>query len=798
MLSDMGSTRLSSNHVFFVPTAFIHLTPRPSWMEVPLVVPLERIVYRPRNPPPHLGRIFPGSNAPPRNHSMQIPIPVPKPVPFFSIILLLWGIPTLANGAETPTVTIQKEMSHLRNAEPREWSSFPEQPQGQQATLQFKSMTNANPWTLTLRQSDVKETWTVTLNGKPVGQLVRDENDLITDFLIPASTLKDGNNELTIACRANAKPDDIRVGQVMIHPVSPASLRSGATLQLVVANRDNLPIPARITLTNRQGTLIPVGTASGDGLAIRQGVIYTASGDATVAVAPGEYKITAGRGFEYSIASASLSIAEGETAKRTLILERQVDTSNWVACDTHVHTVTHSGHGDCSIQERMATLVGEGIELPIATDHNKQIDYRPIAESVGVTDHFTSVIGNEVTTKHGHFNVFPALAHGKTPDHEQLDWAKLFANIYATPNIRVAILNHARDLHAGFRPFSPRHHLSLTGDNLDDWQQDFNAMELINSGAVQTDPMELFTDWCGLINHGLRVTPVGCSDSHDVSRYIVGQARTYIKTDDRQPGSIKIDEAVDSFLKGQVIVSYGLLMDLKVKLSQDPSGNTYGPGETIQAGSLQEAKEQEGARDSAPDTPRLEVTATVLGPQWVRARSVQLFVNGQPKFTANVTPQNKRGQPLAANLSWTLSATDLPHDAWLTAVAIGDGVSAPHWPTAKPYQPDSATFESRTFSSTGPIWIDVDGDRKFQSPRNYAKQLLSETPKDPKTGKPDLVSLVTVLRDFDSAVVNQTLALLLEQDIEPHLMVKAGLGQRGREFERQWREATRARIEQQE
>lgn len=719
---------------------------------------------------------------------MQIPIAVPKSVQFCCIIMLLWFSPNPASSAATPAITIQKEMCHLRNAEPREWSTFPERSDGQQRTVQFESGTNASPWTLTLRQSDVKETWTVTINGKRLGQLVRDENDLTTDFLIPASTLKDGNNELKIACRKDATPDDIRVGQIQIHPITPASLRSGSTLQLVVTNPSNLPIPARITLTNRQGSLVPVGTASGDGLAIRQGVVYTASGIANLVVAPGEYKITAGRGFEYSISSSSVSISEGETAKRTLLLERQVDTGNWVACDTHVHTVTHSGHGDCSIEERMATLAGEGIELPIATDHNKQIDYQPIAESVGVTHHFTPVIGNEVTTKHGHFNVFPALANGKTPDHQQLDWSKLFTDIYSTPNIRVAILNHARDLHAGFRPFSPRHHLSLTGDNLDDWQQNFNAMELINSGAVQTDPMELFTDWCGLINHGLHVTPVGCSDSHDVSRYIVGQARTYIKTDDLQPGSISIDDAVDSFLKGRVIVSYGLLLDLQVKRTEDQPGNTFGPGDTVGLATKQ----------VDPSNPRLEITANILGPHWVRARSVQLFVNGQPKHTANLKPQNRKGEPLSASVSWTLSANDLPNDAWLTAVAIGDGVSAPHWPTAKPYQPDSPLFESRTFSSTGPIWIDADGDGLYRSPRDHAKQLLSEAPTDPKTGKPDLVSLVETLRHFDSAVVNQTLSLLRKREIEPGQIIDAGLGKRGREFDSQWREATRAGIEQQE
>ena len=120
-------------------------------------------------------------------------------------------------------------------------------------------------------------------------------------------------------------------------------------------------IPGRITITNRQGTLLPLGTKSGNGLAIREGVVYTANGRADLEVAPGEYKITAGRGLEYSAPSAVLRISAGETAKRTLILERQVATENWIACDTHVHTVTYSGHGDCTIEERMATLAGEGL-----------------------------------------------------------------------------------------------------------------------------------------------------------------------------------------------------------------------------------------------------------------------------------------------------------------------------------------------------------------------------------------------------------------------------------------------------
>jgi hypothetical protein len=689
-------------------------------------------------------------------------------------------------GMENSTASIQQSMVHLRNGDPREWASFPQQPDAQQLAIQFEATANSTPFTLTLTQSDVKESWTVSLNSTRLGQLVRDENKLRTDFLIPAGLLKTGKNKIEISCRKNAAADDIRVGQMIIHSTSPEILRGSSTLQVAIINPNHNSIPGRITLTDKQGTLMPIGTKSGKGLAIREGVVYTTTGEARITIAPGEYRITAGRGFEYSAASTMIKIAAGETAKRTLVLEKQVETDQWIACDTHVHTVTHSGHGDCTIEERMATLAGEGIELPIATDHNKQIDYRPIAESEGATAHFTPVVGNEVTTKHGHFNVFPAIANGKTPDHQLLDWSKLFDNIYGTAQVRVAILNHARDLHSSFRPFSPRHHLSLTGDNLDAWQQRFNGMEVINSGAVQTDSMELFRDWCGLINHGLHVTPVGCSDSHDVSRYIVGQARTYIKANDRDPASINVDAALDSFLKGRVIVSYGIMVQLEVK-STDATA-PHGPGDTISI----------RPKAASADATMLDVTATVMAPHWSHPSEVQLLINGVPKFTADLRSKSKTNQSFETTVKWQIPLEDLPHDAWLTAVAQGTGVQSPHWPTAKPYQPDSPIFEPHTFSCTGPIRLETDGSGKYESPRDYAKQLLDQTPIDAETGKPDLPVLAQSLTKYDEAVVNQALALLLDQDIEPSQLIAAGVGKRGRAFEMQWRQATQARIEQRE
>src|SRR5439155_8380493 len=300
--------------------------------------------------------------------------------------------------------------------------------------------------------------------------------------------------------------------------------------------------------------LISLATPSSDTLAVRPGVIYTATGDAKISLPAGQYTIYAGRGFEYSLDSTTVDLKPGDTAEHQFKISRVVQTSGYVSCDTDIHTFTYSRHGDATLEERMLTLAGENIELAIATDHNLQIDYTETAKKLGVDKYFTSVIGNEVTTAaQGHFNVFPIPANSKLLNFRAANWDVLATNIseIASPN-PVIIINHARDLHGGFRPDDPSRFIAIAGQRTDGRKLPANAMEVINSGAIMSDYMRLYRDWFGLLNRGQKLTPVGASDSHDVSRYIVGQARTYIKCDDSDPAHINIDEARANFLAGKV------------------------------------------------------------------------------------------------------------------------------------------------------------------------------------------------------------------------------------------------------
>src|SRR5262249_44406832 len=164
--------------------------------------------------------------------------------------------------------------------------------------------------------------------------------------------------------------------------------------------------------------------------ALRRGIAYTADGEATVELAPGDYTLVATRGTEWGIDRRAVTVARAAPGSAAvgpiaLTIDREVDTTGFIAADTHVHTLTFSGHGDASVEERMVTLAGEGVELAVATDHNHETDYRPVQEHMGLHEHFTPVIGDEVTTGVGHMNAFPLDPSLQTPDHTLKDWIAL-------------------------------------------------------------------------------------------------------------------------------------------------------------------------------------------------------------------------------------------------------------------------------------------------------------------------------------------------------------------------------------
>ncbi len=166
--------------------------------------------------------------------------------------------------------------------------------------------------------------------------------------------------------------------------------------------------------------------------------------------------------------------------------------------------------------------------------------------------------------------------------------------------------------------------------------------------------MQLYRDWFGLLNRGLEITGIGCSDSHDVARHFIGQGRTYVRTKDENPGEINIHEAVDALVLGKSNVSYGLFTTMSVN-------------------------DEFHAGDLATGTRTFVAEIKVQGPGWVTARQLELYLNGRLMKTIRIP----RGERAGVKWAGRIRLEERNKDAYIVAIARGEGVDSLHWPTAK-------------------------------------------------------------------------------------------------------------------
>ena len=542
----------------------------------------------------------------------RVASPVPSPdnsAPYLRLagyLILPWLATAALVAAES--VIVDQAFHHLRQMEPREWDHFPAKAEAQMIVKDFDLKAPSPYKLLILRQSNVKQSWSVLLNGRKLGMLNRDHNDLQTALSIPQETLKELGNRLEISTQS-VSPDDIRVGEIALLSQTRDELANDGEVSVTVKDADTkLPLPCRLTIVDAKSkSMALLGAKSSSRLAVRPGVIYTLDGRARFGLQAGRYKIWAGRGFEYGLAESEIEVKEGIAIEIALTLRREVETPGLVACDTHLHTNEFARHGDATLVERLITLAGEGVELPISTEHDQHIDYTAEARRIGADKYYTPILGCEVTTKLGHFNSFPINAGSTPAQHRLRPWPQIFANMFATPGVKVVIMNHPRDVHAGFKPLDGAHYDTESGRFADSWELKANGIEVINSGAQKSDPMRPVHDWMALLRSGHKISAVGSSDSHTVNMAIVGQARTYIRCPDDAPSIIDINTAVDSFLAGRTHVSFGLLTLL---------GNTANGG----------------------------VKVSVLGPGWSQAAKLTLFVDGRIVDSVTI-PQDARSRP---------------------------------------------------------------------------------------------------------------------------------------------------------
>lgn len=614
-------------------------------------------------------------------------------------------------------IVIRTQPVHLRSGEQREWRSFPADSPGPTISLTFESHQNVREYSLVLRQRDVKASWTVTLNDAVIGALLEDERDMLRTLAVPPGLLRAGSNRLRITGKPGRFSDDIEIRDLRIEDVPPSELQRQSTIDVAVTGESS-SMPLRITVVDGKGSLVPLAALrTGVHEAIRTGAVYTADGRTSLGVPAGEYRVYASRGFEYSAPSTRIRVGQGQRASVTLKILREVNMSGYASCDTHVHTLELSGHGDASVDERVLTAAGEGLDLIVTTEHNQFADYAAALRKRGLDAWVVSIPGSEVTTSTGHFNIFPVHAGATHPDPGQGDWPRLMDIVRRTEGVSVVVQNHPRDLHSNYRPFDPAHHISSLGENLQGRPFLANAVEVVNSGAMASDPLQLVRDWLGLLTQGATIAAIGASDTHTVDFVPIGQARTYVDVSAVPDWRKNPDGAGRQMAAGQTIVSYGLAVDL----SQNGA---------VRSGSV-------------------PVNVTVWGPSWSTADLVTIFSNGTAVWQRKLGRSRKPGQKFAATIQIPIPT----HDTALVAVATGPGVQEPFWQVRKPYQPTSDVWNPTVLGVSRAVWIDSDASGNREAPLDHARRLVDASGGDSAT-------LSKALSKYDVAVARHVLHLL--------------------------------------
>src|SRR5438094_4920944 len=194
------------------------------------------------------------------------------------VALFLLGAPALVI-AQSLRV-IDDQLYYLGTLGDPEWQEFAGRtPHGRRLDLKFTARANTNENTLFLRQRDVKLDWGVELNGRTLGKLFHSEQDLIQSLAVPAGALHDGENTLSVI--PPKERDDIEVGEAKLDSRPLKAALNESALRISVTDDDTQqPLPCRITVADRNGSLFPfyVDTARSTtnnqqhALAVRPGV----------------------------------------------------------------------------------------------------------------------------------------------------------------------------------------------------------------------------------------------------------------------------------------------------------------------------------------------------------------------------------------------------------------------------------------------------------------------------------------------------------------------------------------------
>jgi len=510
----------------------------------------------------------------------------------------------------------------------------------------------------------------------------------------------------------------------------------------VLDSASGLPIPAKITLYNAStGAAVGFGTNdSGTLLSWFQNKAYLGSGTATLDVPSGVYDVWASRGPEWTAVHQTVDTSQ-PVQPLVFTLSRAVDTTGYLAADFHIHARPSFESALQSpplpaLPDRVLHYMTEGIEIMGSSDHDCIVDYAHVIASLGLGGLVTSLVGVEATpgtnaypdgngncdqlgpdsspanTEPGHWSGYPLSPSGtyQTTADSGIPAASIYDMLrgfgdsstlvqlnhpyYATGYANIGWLDKS-----GFNPSVPipatwpgnslptnaflRKPSQVTGSTTQGI--DFDAIELWAGGStVQGRPAR--AAWFSLLNQGFLKVGVANGDSHNTARS-AGYPRNLVYLGTSDPSQVTPAQVAAAVRAGKVIGTTGPIPSITV------DGAGMGQLVTDTSGTV-------------------NVAVKVQAAPWVPVDEIRIVVNGN---VAQTIPLPALDPEPTVRYDNTLPIP-ITKDSWIVVEA---GATLPADPTQEPPIPYAYTRVTTGFpplSFTNPVFVDFDGNGKFDPP----------------------------------------------------------------------------------
>ena len=471
------------------------------------------------------------------------------------------------------------------------------------------------------------------------------------------------------------------------------------SVRVAVKDRSGAPLPGKVTFIGVGDTPSPYFTPhdpveSGRSWEEVKNSVHPAFSEQVVNLPVGDYLVSASRGPEYSVQQVEIQVASGGRQELDFGLERVVETRGLVAVDVHMHTLRSDG--TVNERERVLSLVGEGVEVAVASDHFYRNDYTSQIWAVGLEDYLKVIPGSEISIRNSRdyeytldFNLYPL-------GPEESGWEAVetlseeVAPIFEATRRRyphaLIQVNHPRNSSWDYFVSYQLDPESAATARANFWTG-FDVLEILNGPSPAfNNNAQTIKDWMNLLSRGFFYPAVGSSDTHQIDTEEPGYSRTYIYVGEDDIADLATETVVDALKAGRSFVTNGPIVEVSVD-------GRYRPGDSF----------------SAP-TGEVEVEIDVRAAPWIIVEEARVLVNGSVERFLGLVGEGRAGDSLRRKVKLKLE-----RDAFIVVEVLGQTSLYPVV-QATTLGLDRESREAEPYALTNPVFVDVDGNGQFDAP----------------------------------------------------------------------------------